>query len=380
MIPAQSSLYRRALGGPHEAYSRVEVWRDGIQVGDLAWEKRDPRRPYTGGAPVFYSGSVRATLGSRVTRQLTLTVPDALYPWGVHDLLNPYGNELRAFKGIRYGTAVDEFPVFVGRIMRARPPGKGQLTVEASDNAGRISGAGFASPMPSQAGSLILREFERLVKAAYPQAVFGPHDDIHDLVPHLAYDSDPGQALDALATAASAYWYALADGRFVMRRIPWVFPADMAPIPLTDGPGGTLATAFPDRDASNLFNRITATADRADGGPPLWVTASDTDPASPTYVNGAFGTRGVQYRVSGVTSQGQLRSIAESLVKRTRALTESWTISCVPDASIELGDLLAPNFRGRTSVQVAASYNMPLGPGELMQIDGRALQAIGDVQ
>lgn len=379
MIPSQSSSYRRALGGPHEAYSRVEVWRGGLQVGELSWAKRDPGAPYTREVPVFFGGSVRATLGSRVTRQLTLSVPDSLYPWGTRDLLNPYGNELRVFKGIRYGQSVDEFPVFVGRITRAKPPGKGQLQVEASDNAGLISAAGFSSPQPSQVGDLVLDEFERLVKIAYPGAVFGTHGAITATVPTLSYDQDPGTALDALATAGSAFWYVLAGGQFVMRRIPWVYPADMQPIPLTDGPGGTLATAFPDRDSANLYNRVTVVSDRPDGGPALWATAEDADPDSPTYVDGAFGRKSMSVRVTGIANQGQALSIAQSLVKRTRALTESWTISCVPDASIELGDLLAPSFRGRSSIQVVASFSMPLAPDELMTLDGRSLQLIGDV-
>lgn len=375
MIPPRNPWYRKALAGPHEAYARVEVWRSGIQVDELAYVDRGT--PYTRGAPVFFNGAVRATLASRVTRTMDLTVPESLYPWGTSDLLNPYGTELRAFKGVRYGNgSPDEFPVFVGTIEEASPPQLGQCRLKASDTALRVAAAGFRSPQAAQVGDRVLDEFERVVLDANPRATFGTHSAITALVPQLTYDSDRGQALDSLAGGASANWYTLPDGRYVMRLVPWTAPLTTAPLPLFDGPGGTLLDAYPLRSASGIYNQVTVLSDRTDGGPALYATASDVDLASPTRIDGPFGVRSKQVRVTGAANQGQLSALARVELARSQALTASWSLTCVPDASIELGDPLGVLFRGRDATQFAASFTMPLRPDASMQIQGRDLAGV----
>lgn len=373
MIASRNRWYRDALAAPHNAYSRIEIWRSGIQVDELVYREPGGAR-YARATPVFLGGSIRATLGSRVTRTLTMSVPEYLYPRRSTDLLNPYGNEIRAFRGIRYGNdSRDEFPVFVGPIMRAKPPRQGEVTIEASDVTLRVSGAGFLSPLPSQVGDLVTDEYERLVLDAYPAATFGTHSSLTDLVPALSYDTDRGQALDSLAGTATAFWYALADGRFVIRSIPWSVAPTSAAIVLTDGAGGTLQAAYPDQNAADLFNRVLVLSDRADGGPPLWASADDDDPTSPTWIGGPFGVRARSVRVTGATNQGQLLSVAKTLIARTRTLTESWSITCVPDAAIELGDPLDVEFRGAQALQLVAGFTMPLDPVANMSIEGRGL-------
>lgn len=376
MIPPRNPWYRQALAAPHEAYARVEIWRAGIQLDELAWRQTDS--PYTRGVPVFYDGAVRATLASQVTRTLSLTLPDYLYPWLGTELLHPYGTELRAFKGVRYGNdSPDEFQVFTGTIEKISPPRRGQCALEASDIALRTAAAGFLFPMPSQVGDLIVDEFERIVLDAYPLATFGTHSPITDTVPPLAYDGDRGQALDSLAGAAVAFWYTLPDGRHVLRSVPWTVPVTTAPLLLADGPGGTLLEAHPVRAATGIYNQVVVLSDRSDGGPALWAQAADNDPASPTYVGGPFGRRTAPaIRVTGATNQGQLIAVARVALQRYRALTAAWEISCVPDASIELGDPLNVRYGGQKALQFATSFTLPLNPRAPMSIQGRDLAGV----
>lgn len=373
MIPPRNRFYREALAASAEPYSRVEIWRAGIQVDEMLWVNR--QEPYTGNVPVYFDGSVRATLGSQVTRTMSLTVPGWMYPWEADDLINPYGTELRGFKGLRYGNGTpDEFACFVGTVEKVRPAQNGVCKVEAADTALRVASAGFLAPTPSNVGALILDEFERLVLQADPRAKFGEHDPITDLVPPLSYDDDRGAALDDLAKAASASWFTLGDGRYVMRWLPWTRPSPSAPVILTDGPGGTLLEAYPERSTDGVFNQYTVTSDRPDGGAPMYATAQDDDPTSPTWVLGPFGVRSAPtVRVTGATNQGQLLTLAKALLQRSRTLTSSWQITCRPDGSIELGDSLDVTYQERRAFQYAASFSIPLGPQGSMSIDGRDL-------
>lgn len=375
MIPPRNPWYRQALAGPHEAYSRVEIWRAGIFVDEMKYVDRGA--PYTRSVPVFFDGSVRATLASRVTRTMDLSVPEWMYPWGAKDLLNPYGTELRAFWGVRYGNdSPDEFPVFVGTVEEISPPSLGKCVLKASDTALRVAAAGFTAPAPAQVGVAVIDEFERLVLGANSRAEFGPHSAITALVPQLSYDSDRGQALDSLAGSATANWYTLADGRYVLRFVPWTQPLSGTALQLSDGPGGTLLDAYPVRSASGIANQVTVMSDRADGGPAFFATVSDLDPDSPTYVNGPFGPRARQLRVTGAASQAQLLALAKVELQRSQALTASWQLRCVPDASIELGDPVGVLFRSRTATQFATSFTLPLRPDSDMQIQGRDLVGV----
>jgi hypothetical protein len=383
VIPPRNSWYRAALAGPHEAYSRVEVWRAGVKVEELAWRGADGvGLGAARNVPVFFGGSIRATFGSQVTRTMSLTVPRYLFPRATTDLLSPYGNELRAFRGIRYGnSSPDEFPVFVGPILRVKPPNSTSATIEASDNSFRVAASAFSAPAPSQSGTLVTDEFERLVKLAYPPAIFGTHSPLTELVPVLAYDTDPGSALDSLAKTANAYWYTLADGRYVIRRVPWTVLPSSGSIVLTDGPGGTVLDAYPDRNATQLYNRFTVTSERPDGGTAFYASAQDNDPTSPTYVSGPYGLRAAPViRVTGADSQQQLLALAEQLIARTRVLTDSWSITCVPDASIELGDPLDVTAQGDRAAQVAAGFTMPLDPNGTMTIDGRGISSSAEAE
>lgn len=373
MIPPTDPGYRAALARSHEAYSRIEVWFNGIQRDELNWVQK---ASYSRQGSVFFTGSVRASLTSRVTRTMDLVVPEALYPWSTTDLLNPYGTELRAFKGIRYGSGTQvEFPVFVGTVEEVSPP-RGTCTVKASDTALRVAGAGFQSPMPSQVGHLVVDEVERLILDANPLATFGTHSAITTKVPTLAYDDNRGQALDNLADAATAYWYTLADGRYVLRLVPWLAPLTQTPLPMSDSEGGTLLDAFPVRSATGIYNQVTVVSDRADGGQALWATASDTNPASPTYNRGAFGVRSQRIRLTGAAVQSQLDALARTQLDKSKALTESWQATCVPDASIELGDAAALTYRTRLATQFVASFSLPLGADQGMQMQMRDLVGV----
>jgi hypothetical protein len=380
MIPSRRNTYHAALAGSHEAYSRVEVWRSGVQVEELTFRRRGSP-DLARNTPVFLGGSVRASLQSRVARTLDLTVPEWLYPFKSNGLLNPYGTQLRAFRGIRYGDGgIDEFPVFVGRIRSVKPAGGGTAKVSAADLAQTVIAAGFSAPSRAQVGANVYEEFRRLVSEAVPGATFGPSPTFTEVVPELSYDLDRGAAIDGIAKAAGAFWYPLAGGDFVLRRIPWTVNLTSMPLPLQDGVGGTVLSAYPERSADDVYSRITCTVERTDGSDPVSATADDLDPASPTYILGPFGVKAGRVQLNQAASPSSALAAARTVLARSRALTEAWQVTCVPDPSMELGDPFDLAYKGgmpepARAVQLVAGYALPLDPDGTMSIDGRALQS-----
>lgn len=367
---ASSALYRSALLRPHQRYFRVELWRAGVQL--------DPASGLPATTPVpYFSGSVRASLTSRVTRTLTLVLHERYYPWDATDPFNPFGDEIRVFAGIRFGDSyVEAFPVFTGRVSKPVYSDNGTFQLSANDLAAEVAAAGFASPANSQVGSNVVDEFKRLVSDGFPDALFGTCDTFGETVPTLTYDGDRGKALDDVAAAAGAFWYTLGNGRFVLRRIPWL--QQLTPVrTLTDGEGGLLTKIAPSRDRANVFNSWTLVADRTDGGAPIFATVEDIDATSPLYVLGPFGRKSKTVRIQGATTQGQLVGLGQEYVARSRALAQAWSADMVPDASMELGDTVttvATRARGkpRQTVQVVSGFTFPLTVGGTMPLELRS--------
>lgn len=356
-------LYRNALATSHEPYFRVEVWRgDERLIDDL----------------VYLSGQLRATLASRVSRTLNLSVYETMYPFSSDDVLAPFGNYVKAYRGIKFADGHKYvWQVFRGRIARVDLSADGQCQIVCNDRADDIVQARFEKPESSQVNALVIDEFKRLVSDALPDAVFGVSDRFDQRVPLLTWEHDRGRALDEMATATGAFWYPLANGDFVMRLAPWTVSGQVVVV-LSDGAGGIIQGSTATRSRESVFNSITVTGERADGTEPVFYTARDENPNSPTFVSGPFGIRNKLVQLSTPTTQGNARSAAESYLRHTTALTEQWGFSCTPDASLELGDVVGLQVRDRSPiVQVIESFTLPMDvQGGLMAVQCRS-QVLG---
>lgn len=346
-------LYRRALGGPHEPWARIDVY-DGLGTllqSDLT----------------FLAADVSATLTSRVTRSCSFDVHEDLYPVLPTDLLAPYGNFIRAYRGVRLGDSntVYSWQVFEGRIQDVRLSSAGVVQVSCSDRAADVIDFGFVVPQNSSVGILASNQVKQLIADGFPGASFGTFDDFAETMPQLTWESDRGSALDEIAQSLGAFWYALADGSFVLRRIPWTVPG-VPVMTLFDGDGGTVVDYRVTRSRSEVYNVISVTGERADGTEPVYAVSEDNNPASPTFVDGRFGRRHRVVHLQTPSSQGAVQTVANDLLRSSIALTESWDLSLVADASLELGDVVDIEAAGRTDViQVIQGFTLPLDSGPM---------------
>lgn len=368
MLPGGlDATYRQALATGHEEYILVEVL-DG--AGNVLPIPTD-RTAETGGL-IFDDGSVTATLGNRVTRQLGLTVDEALYPIFPTGILAPYGDRLRVWRGIQFADGnFYRWVVFTGRIQQVINTPDGTVSIQASDRANEVTEAAFIRPENSSVGNTIFQEFQRLITDGVPDATFGTSDTFSLTVPQLTWESDRAGALDEMATSGGALWYAQADGDFVLRLYPWA-NANPPVVTLTDGPGG-LVQAAPSRDRSDVYNSITVTGERADGTTPVWALAQDTNPASPTYIRGNFGLRHKTINLRTPATTGSAQTAANDYLKGQIALNEAWTWAQPVDAAMELGDVVTLNARGETGIiQVITGFTIPLGVDGFMSVTARA--------
>lgn len=379
MLPGgNDDLYRRVLGTPHEHYARIEVWSGlGVQLEVLERQVPPPDDgSRTAVGLVFLPGTqVSATLGQQVARTLQLVVPSYLYPVQTTDLLAPFGNEIRAFYGVRLGDGdlTYVWQVFRGKIQDvSMEAGGGVCSVMCEDRGRDVLDVGFVRPENSNAGDQVLVEFQRLINGAVTDATFGASDVPATLVRPLTWQQDRGGALDELAQAVGALWYALANGDFVMRTYPWA-RAQLPVVTLTDAEGGSVQGWTVSRSRSRIYNTVTVTGERLNGDDPVFATAQDTNPASPTYVDGGFGIRSYLSRLQTPSTQGGAAGVAQQLLRTAISPTELWDLDVTPDAALELGDPVRLLIDGRDVTQVVAGFTLPLDLSGNMRVSVRSV-------
>lgn len=353
-------MYRAALATSHQPYLLVEIL--------------DGQRNVLASDPTYLSGSVNADLNSRVARTCNITFDESYYPFEPDDLLAPYGNMVRISRGIEFaeGTRFG-WVVFLGRIQDASLSSDGTCTISAADPASDVIDAKFFDPENSSAGVLVETEVTRLIADAVPLAEFGTFDSFGVPVQQLTWQLDRGQALDELATSVGAFWYCLADGSFVLRKYPWTVP-NPAVVSYADGPDGSIVAWAANRSRSTVYNSLTVTGERLNGDEPVYATALDDNPGSPTYIFGNFGRRHQLLRLQTPASQGAAQGAAADNLRRLTALVDSWSWAMTPDAALELGDTVSLNVAGRSDIiQVVASYSIPLDLSGPMRVQGRSL-------
>lgn len=371
-------LYRSVLAAGHRHYVRIEVWSgDGVPLESSipAHLRGDPE-----GGLAIMSGAVTATLTSRVARNLSLVVPGELYPRDTGDLLAPFGNEIRAFAGVTLGDGSDTYTwqVFRGKIQEVvLDNSSATCSVTCADRASDVADHAFVSPMASQPANTINAEWQRLIVDALPDASFGASDVFAAHVAPLIWEFDRAAALDEMAVSVSALWYPLADGDFVIRRLPWSFAQPLV-FTMTDAVGGTINTFSARRSRESIFNTVTVTGERLNGDAPVHATATDNGPASPTRVTGPFGVKSRLDRLQSPSTQGGAQAAAESLLRTYIAPVEEFIVSAVPDAALELGDAGTLVIDGREVVQVVTGFTLPLDLSGDMTISTRSL-VIGGV-
>jgi hypothetical protein len=349
----------------------VEVWRSGVRLLD--------NLPIGG-------GNVRATLQSRVTRNLDLALSSEWFPESPTDLLAPFGSEIRAWRGVSVGGITNHpsfvWPVFRGPITKVDMDTQGSVSLNAVDLAGEVAGAAFEAPFSVPQGSALHTSVRSVISEAYEAAEFDTFTLQDRTLPALAWDEDRGKALDEMAAGAGGFWYALADGRFTLREVPWIESGRTVDLTVDSAlPIFRSANIAYSRD--NVYNTVVVRSERTDGSTPGRYVARDTDPASPIVYGGAYGRKVLHTDGQSAFGAGGLQIVGDTVLLRSKALAQSWSATIVPYPPLELGDLLQMDIefrdgRRRRSKQVVAGFTIPLTSQGDMSLDLRSLMPRGE--
>lgn len=370
-----SARFLAAVKAPHAVVSAAELFTAGRLVADSSQVR-------------IVSGSVKVDATAATRRSfdsLQLSVPDALLPTLLHrTALDPYGNEITLSRGVRYADgSVELVPQGVFRIESTAvadgPAGSREVTLGGFDRSYSISQNGWDMPYLIGAGTLVTDAIADIIQNRLPGTT------VINLVPsavttatHLLDESsDPwvdGVQMLALLIGAQAYFDVL--GRFVIAPVPDPSPPPV--LTLSEGPGCVITELGRTYDASTARNKVILTCENGQGTP-LRAVATDTDPASPTYINGPFGVRTLRESMNAAASQAALSTAARARLLQVAGVSEAPTMKIVPNPALDVGDVVQVT-RLRSGMDhdllIPASFELPLTYADVQPITYRTRRVV----
>lgn len=359
--------FLQAIQETHQLATLVEILRDGQTVATL---------PVTGGAVTLDQAA--ATRG-RVDVTAVDDGTSGLVPTSPDDDLAPYGNEVRAHRGITYpdGT-VELVSLGVFRIDTLDVADNGdqlEIRLTGLDRSARVIDARYEEAGQIDSGTSVTTAIAAQIAAA------GITDDLtSDTVSYttpltiLEAGGDRWQTIQSLATAAGMTVYFDGDGLPVARIV--ATPADNPVATLAEGAGGVLLQAGRNWNRQSAYNRVIATGEKTGDTAPARGVATDDNPLSPTYYYGRFGRVPRFYSSPLLTTDAQAESAAAAILARELGTTQQISFGALVNPALEPGDVVQIT-RERTGINeahVIDQLTIPLSADQPMSGRTRAVQ------
>lgn len=324
------------------------------------------------------SGSVVVDASSQVRRTASIGIADAdLWPDDVYSILSPLGSEMLISYGIILQNGETEWIQLIRgpitRVTRTVPVtgGDAAILVDVADRSYKVADARFDAPTQTIAGATTVSEIRRLITAVLPDVTVFDLTGDTKVAPQLDMERERwSDGVEKLADSIGAEVLADPTGNFVIRYQPDI--SDPPVWTLDEGDGGILLGEDDEFSRELTYNRVVASGQRTDGIPPVYAVVSDTNPNSPTYINGPFGIKTRFYASPLLTTVDQCTSAATSLLARVTGRHMDVSFTAVTNPALEAGDVIRLRFEGRDEVHIIDQVEIPLQPGTPQRIKTRS--------
>lgn len=296
------------------------------------------------------------------------------------DLLTPYGNEIRASRGVLLPTGPELVSLGIFRIEDVEitdgPEGL-QIQVTGQDRSARVIDARFEEPYQVAGGTNAITAIAAVIAAAWP-------DVETDLTPTsrtspqvLANEGDDRWAFaQSLATSIGYALYFDGDGVLIGRPVATsTTPVDR----IAEGEGGVLVRAGRRWTRQGTFNRVIATGENTGEAAPARGVATDLDPTSPTYYYGDYGRVPRFYSSPFIATDDQAADAAAAILARELGTTQQVSFGSIVNPALEPDDVIAVR-RDRAGIDedhIIDRLTIPLGHEEAMSGATRATTTTG---
>lgn len=365
-----STAFQSALSSDYALATLAEIWSSGTLVQTLSV---DPGSTVT----------VDRTAAIRRHCALTLTdIDGTLTPTGASDLLTPYGNEVRLYRGITYPNGNQELVrLGVFGIEESDVDDRQNdlvLTVTGMDRARSIQRTTFTdtySVAPAQNLSAAIQALLNSLSLGFSLTyAVTPTSAVTPGSPTVCKaGDDPWKAATDLAKAAGYELWFDVSGVCTMQPVqdPITSPVTWA---YDEGPNNITIALKRKLTRATAANYVIRDGQSSGHAAPVRGVAADVNPASQTYIGGSYGTV-VDYKASALyANQAQAQAAASADLLLNLGSVESLSISAIPKPDHDAGDVIEVT-RARSKLSsayyVLDSFTMGMDPSALLQAQAR---------
>lgn len=366
-----SAAFRSAIRASHTSISKAEVWAGDSKILDLDID--------SGSVKVDSQSSQRRTC----TASLIVPVGSSLVPSTASDPLEPFGNEVRLYKGVQYPDLSTEYlPVGVFGLTRSkvRDGDNGVLIdLEGVDRSAKISNNKWTQPYTVAAG-LLTSALSALILDRYPDAIIN-FPTLADLVAQqvlgLSGNTDPWADAVKIANLAGYDLFFDQIGQVALQALPSIDGLTVD-VSYLEGDSNVVTEVEADTDTFQTYNGVIYVGQGSNIATPLRVEVWDNDPASPTYRYGNFGQRPQTIIQSLIYDSAQALRAATALLSQYLGATQAVSWSQVPNPALDALDVVFIQSSGTkvNRVTVIDSIDLPLEATGAMTVKARTVRIL----
>jgi Domain of unknown function (DUF5047) len=361
-----SDEFRSTLIKSHTIVTKVEVLSGGT----------------TTNVDCINTGSVTIDRTSQVRRRASITMIDEKNNWtpkDARDLLSPYGNYLRIWRGIYLPSGTTEMKCLATvRISKSHVEESDSglaIQVDGYDRSRYISRNRFAKPYVIAKGTNYGDAIKALLLDRSPTLTNSMliFDDVGYSTPLLVFEeqADPFAMAVKMAGSCGKDLYVDPMGNIVMKNVPSM--SDPVAWEFIEGETCTMTELGRDLDDEGGYNGViedsTSSSDVSFRG-----EAWDSNPMSPTYYLGAYEPCPLFHSSQLFTSNDQCTQAAKARLAGFVGLTQAAQFSAIPNPAQLAGDIVMVDRSvvGFVSeLHIIDTLDIPLSADEQMSIQSR---------
>lgn len=364
--------FRTAVATSHVVVSKAEVW-----IGEQRLTTLD-----------IESGSVEVSTSSALRRTcrvnlITNRESDNLVPDSQFDLLTPFGNELRLYRGIQFDDGSEEYVplgVFVITDVNVTDNNEGvTIEVAGEDRALIISRNKWTSPYQVTSAALETAIAD-LLENRYPEIVTSfttTGVTVNQVVLGVEKDNDPWQDAVELCQLVGYDLFFDATGIAVMKQFP-TLDGTSAVATFIEGSGTTVLSLNRTLTSKETFNGVIYYVEGSNVTTPIRVEVWDEDPSSPTYRYGKFGQVPTFVESNLLATSAQAITAATLLLNTYIGAQETINWEGIVNPALDVQDIVYVKATGAKvdRLVILDSLTIPLSPEESMTAQARTVRLV----
>ena len=371
MYPASGALKASVLTD-HIAIAKAEIWTSDQKLADIDVS--------AGSVTIDSSSATRRTCSVQLfdDRDITNLVPDNDF-----DLLTPFGNEIRLYRGVRFDDGTSEYVplgVFVITDVSIKDDSQGiTISISGEDRSLYVSRAKWTKPYQMVSGTLE-SSISNLLKDRYPDAITAfPTTNITVNQVILGTERDNNPWLDAVEICELVGYdlFFDADGIVQMKPFPSL-DGSVVVATFEEGSGTTITSIDRNISTKETYNGIIYTVQGSNVPTPIKVEVWDEDTASPTYRYGKFGQVPTFIESNLLLTQNEAIAAASNLLNIYIGAQEMITWEQVVNPTLDVQDVVYIKSNGSKvdRLVILDKLEIPLSPSETMKADARTVRVV----